>query len=262
MGGMKYFVSNLRNILEAKEESGNFTIDVASTLVDMLKKSRNDETYKDLGIDEYAVFAQGWEFFFAGYLGTRDLFGFLMYELACHSDIQDQLYSEIRIAAKGKQVVSLEEISRLPYLNACLKEASRRNAAFIRLERFCNKDWEYDGLRIPKGIQVIFPMFAVHMNPENFPNPDRFEPSRFLGNKEQDAYAYMRFGHGPRGCLGQRFALEMLKVLVVSFLIRFKLEKRPDTILETYPGGGFFFFMIEYKPILLDLVKRDTENIN
>jgi len=254
MGGMDFFVSALKNILATREKAGEASIDATSTLVEMMKKVRSDPVYRKLKISENVVLAQGWEFFVAGYVGIRDLFDFFMYEMASNPEVQDRVHSEIKTAARGHLGTSLEDISQLPFLSACIEETGRLHPVFIRPERVCNKDWTFEGLSIPKGMQVIFPMAAIHRNPEYFPNPDQFEPSRFLGGKkEMDPYAYMTFGHGPRSCIGQRFALEMLKVLVVSFLARFKMERRSDTICETNPGGSL---MLNFKPLFLDIVKR------
>jgi len=253
--GLDFFVSALKNVLAARENSGETSIDAASTLVDMIKKSRTDPTYKRLQIDEHVVIAQAWEFFVAGYAGARDVFDFFMYEMAMNEDIQEKVYQEIKSAGKDR-TLSLEVISQLPYLTACLLETTRIHPPFIRPERLCTKEWKHEGLRIPAGTQVILMMGAVHRNPDFYPNPDTFDPSRFMpGNKEgRDPFTYLTFGQGPRGCIGQRFAMEMLKVLLVTFLIRFKFQKRADTIWEPNPGGSF---ILSFKPILLDVLKRE-----
>ena len=262
LGGVDFFIDALKNVLATREKSGEASIDATSNLVEMMKKVRADPNYKRLGIDEKVVLAQGWEFFVAGYAGVRDALDVFMYEMASNESIQENVYEEIKSVAKGQlvslvkgQLVSLEAISQLPYLNACLLEATRLHPPFIHPERLCNKEWKHEGIRIPKGTQIIFPMTAIHHNPEFYSNPEIFDPTRFMpGNKEgRDPYTYFAFGQGPRSCIGQRFAIEMLKVLIVSFLLRFKMQKRADTICEARPGGTFF---LTFKPIYLDVIKR------
>jgi len=246
MGGMDTWVSTVTQVFEERLHSNEKGSDAAATLSEMTQKARMDPNYQRLGITERVVMAQGWEFYASAYMGIRDAMMYLFAELAFNPESQEKVYQEL---------IKNPNSSDTPYLSACIKEAMRLHIAFTKPERLCNKDWEYEGLKIRKGMQVIFPVHAVHRNPEYYPDPDRFNPDRWINAVDHDPYTYMTFGMGPRGCpFGQRFGVEQIRVLASCFLTEFKVEKREDTICEPKPGAGSF--IVSYEPIYVDLIKR------
>ncbi|KAF5889817.1 cytochrome P450 3A30-like [Clarias magur] len=77
----------------------------------------------------------------------------------------------------------------------------------------------------------MVPTYALHRDPEFWPDPETFNPDRFTQeNKESiDQYAYMPFGLGPRNCIGMRFALVAMKLAVVEVLQRFDISLSEET---------------------------------
>jgi len=72
----------------------------------------------------------------------------------------------------------------------------------------------------------------MHRSEEFFPDPDTFNPDRWSPeNKSQiNTYTYLPFGGGPRGCLGSRFAMEQMKIIVCTMISQFEfypVEKTP-----------------------------------
>jgi len=87
------------------------------------------------------------------------------------------------------------------------------------------------GLTIPKGMMVNFDMQTLHHSPKYYPNPDRWDPERFMPeNKDQLVpYTYMPFGMGPRNCVGMRFALMEAKTAIAHLVNKFKFVRTPNT---------------------------------
>lgn len=81
----------------------------------------------------------------------------------------------------------------------------------------------------------------MHHSHKYFPNPEKFDPERFLGaNKEKiNPNAYVPFGLGPRACIGSRFALMEGKIILYSILSEFKFEVGDKTLVPMRYGGGF-----------------------
>lgn len=75
------------------------------------------------------------------------------------------------------------------------------------LSRECNKDYQVPGSKfvLPAGTQVQIPILGIQMDPEYFPDPDRFEPDRFTEEEKSKRhhYTYLPFGEGPRNCIGK-----------------------------------------------------------
>jgi len=163
----------------------------------------------------------------------------LLYNLALNEDIQDKLRQEILKASKGEEI-DFETVTGLPYLQQCISETLRLYPPVLTIDRQCNKTTSYEGLRIQKGTFVTVPIYAIHQDPEFYPNPQIFDPERFspVEINKRDPMTYLPFGEGPRACIGAIFALEEIKILVSHLLSQFSFRRTIETpeILEFIPG--------------------------
>ena len=113
----------------------------------------------------------------------------------------------------------------MPYLEACIKETLRLLPPLFRTDRTCVKDWQEDGLFIPKGwlvsnldldldalysnpgMNILIPTFAIHHDPSIWPEPESFRPERFFKEVEStiQACSWLPFGGGPRQCIASLY---------------------------------------------------------
>ena len=93
-----------------------------------------------------------------------------------------------------------------------------------RLDRVANNDYEFEGIKIKKGQVVTVAIHAMHHDPTVYPNPDQFDPNRFSeeNKKTRDSASYLPFGAGPRNCIGMRFAVIEMKLLLASILSKYR----------------------------------------
>ena len=95
-------------------------------------------------------------------------------------------------------------------------------------------DDEIDGHRIPKGSTVIIPIHTIHHDERFWPEPEVYDPSRFLGDapKARHRSAYLPFGGGRRVCIGTSFALMEATLMTAMMSQRFVYDLVPGHPVE------------------------------
>lgn len=122
-----------------------------------------------------------------------------------------------------------------------LLETLRKHPIISSLLRETNLDYKVPNTNviIERGSTVLIPIHNIHHDPELYPNPELFDPSRFDPEevKSRHPFSYLPFGDGPRNCIGLRFGKMQAKIGLVSLLQRFKfgVSKRTEIplILDT-----------------------------
>lgn len=115
-----------------------------------------------------------------------------------------------------------------------VSETLRKYPVVPSLMRTVTKDYKVPNTEIvlPKGLLNIIPVLAIHRDPKYYPDPERFDPSRFEAHEvtKRPTCAYMPFGEGPRVCPGLRFGMMQAKVGLVALLTHFKFSPTERTI--------------------------------
>ena len=109
------------------------------------------------------------------------------------------------------------------------------------------------GIKIPRGTTIEVHPYALHRDPDYWPEPNQFKPERFLEPKHHP-WAYIPFGGGPRLCVGQRFALQEMRMFCAKLFKKFELSLAPGfKELEYFIGSA----MLSPKMVLVNLKARD-----
>ncbi|PIC26918.1 hypothetical protein B9Z55_019345 [Caenorhabditis nigoni] len=171
-------------------------------------------------------------FMFAGHDTTAASFSWMCWNMAHNQDIQEKVYKEI-IEIFGENPngdVDSEGIKKLDYTERVLKESKRRIAPVPTLQRKLREDMEIGGHMIPAGVNISVAPTIFHSNPKGFPNPEKFDPDRFLSENmdKRNAYDYIPFSAGLRNCVGQKFAQLNEKVLLIHMLRNYRIEPMLD----------------------------------
>ena len=193
----------------------------------------------------------------AGFETTGLTLSNLAYHLALNPDLQDKLAKEINDYFDLHPDSSLSDAAdKIEYVTMVMNEAMRI-CPVGTLSRECKQTCAVtDDLVIEKGTTVSFPLCVIHHNPEYWPNPDKFDPERFNPNKEQTypTYAFLPFGEGPRYCLGKRYGLLQLKMVIISVYKDMYFKRAPETDVPLEVCQGFTVNPVN--PIKLHIVSK------
>ncbi|XP_065914971.1 cytochrome P450 3A9-like [Dysidea avara] len=181
----------------------------------------------------------------AGYETTSNALGYTTYLLALNPAIQDKLTREIQDFYDANPDASLYDAAEnIDYVTMVLSESLRLYPPVPRTNRECNQTcFVSDDLVILEGVNVSFPIFLIHKNPEYWPNPEKFDPERFKPDEQSyPHFAYLPFGEGPRNCIGKRLAVLEAKMALVSIYREFQFKKTADTEVPLSLGVGLTMF--------------------
>jgi cytochrome P450 len=164
---------------------------------------------------------------FAGHDTTTTTFTFLAHELGRNPPAREAVEEELDrvLGARNPTAVELDGHA-LPVLERSLKETLRRYPAAWVGPRRTTRDVTLGGVQIPAEIGVHYSSWATHHLPSLYPDPFRFDPDRFLPEREATLPrgAYVPFGGGSRMCLGKRFGEYELRALAAVLFSRARLE--------------------------------------
>jgi len=170
-------------------------------------------------------------FMFEGHDTTAANMTFSLFLLASHPEIQRQCQEELDNLFQGSdREVTHADLSGMKYLECCIKESLRLYQSVPIMSRTTGEDVHLDGYLIPANTNIILINFALHRDPEMFPDPDRFDPGRFSSDnpEKRHVYSYVPFSAGPRNCIGQKFAVMEEKIVLSSILRKFNLKCTTD----------------------------------
>ena len=114
------------------------------------------------------------------------------------------------------------------------KEALRLYPPVYLFTRFAITEVELAGHRLPKGTLVVVCPYTLHRRPDLWPDPERFDPSRFSPEAEaaRPRGAYLPFSDGPRVCIGQRFGLLEGPLILATLLQHADFELTSSAAVE------------------------------
>ncbi|KAG5339509.1 CP6K1 protein, partial [Acromyrmex charruanus] len=243
-------------------ESGEKRYDLIDILIE-LKKNNHDYKIEGFEFDEDVLMAQAVSFFSAGFDTTSQPIIFTLYELALQPDIQNTLRKEIHQALNnfdGK--ITYDMIMSLSYMNMVISETLRKYPPLGFLNRKTMETYQIPNfnLVLEKDTPVYIPVFALHYDPEYFPNPEKFDPERF--NKENKcnmpSCVYLPFGDGPHMCIGNRFALLMIKLALTKLLNKYEVTPCEKTTIPVIIDPAVALTGPLNKIIYLNMRKANT----
>ncbi|XP_030028816.2 cytochrome P450 6k1 isoform X1 [Manduca sexta] len=235
----KHTTEFLRQILRSIiEQRGGHNRDIGEPrdLLDALFKIQKEGMASGEELSEDLLLAQAAIFLLGGFDTSGSVMTWAILEMSHNPKLQDKLYNELMEAKQklGGKDFDPTTLAELPFLNAVIKETLRKFPPMGWLDRMASRDYVVDdNLTIPAGSVVYVNAIGLHWDPKFFPNPEKFDPNRFMPENEGNIkpYTYMPFGEGPRNCIGFRFGYQTVRFGLSAIFSNFEVRPLPNTPL-------------------------------
>nr|QLI62168.1 cytochrome P450 19 [Streltzoviella insularis] len=265
---VNFFYNLVKETVEYRQAYFYKRNDFLQTLIELKNGQVIDEKGKSKLIQDFPfsmddVAANTMLYMFAGYETSATTGQFAAYELARNPHIQARAREEVqRVLAKYNGICTYEAQNEMVYLNMVLDETMRIHPPMRALFRKCTKEYKVPNtdLIIDEGTLIFIPNQAIQMDPDIFPEPDKFDPERFTPENKAALHPchWMPFGEGPRKCLGLRQGYIQSKMALVKLLNKYQLllDKRTAvpirlkaSSLACAPEGGVWIKLEKLKRI-------------
>jgi cytochrome P450 len=196
--------------------------------------------------------------FLAGHETTALALVHALYLLARHPAIEARFHDEVAavLGPPGSGVPSApgaspgaspgvsntppasDVVARLPLTRRIIDEAMRLYPPAWAISREVQRPFELRGRRFEPGAQLVISQWVLHRDPRWFPEPERFDPDRWLPARATATprMAYLPFGGGPRICIGNHFALTEAVLVLARMGQRFRVIVTRDATLAFRPS--------------------------
>jgi cytochrome P450 len=195
--------------------------------------------------------------FSAGHDTTSGALSTAIYHLAKHPEHQSKARDEVLSVLGGRTEPTYQDLSNIPFLNACIKEALRINSPISLLPaRWTLEPVTLGKYYIPANTSVVPNVCAVHQNDNNWPDAQKFDPYRFIDTR-QKAAINIPFGTGPRQCVARQFSLFEQRTLLCMLLVNYEWSLPADSMHAHQVKNEFGAFGLSIPHDLdVDFVRR------
>ncbi len=180
-------------------------------LLSLLLSTRDADT--GAGMADEEVHDEALTIMLAGHETTANALSWTFHLLGGNAEVAARMHAELD-SALADRIPAMDDLPRLPYTDAVLRESMRLYPPVWAMGRHLTEDRDVGGYLLPAGSTLLFSQWVVHRDERWWPDPERFDPTRWLGPAigvgaappGQPRYSYFPFGGGPRQCIGNTFA--------------------------------------------------------
>lgn len=224
---------------DRRQNMANLGDDLLSTLV-ALVDDEDGSTMTDQQLRDEIM-----TMFVAGHETSANTLTWIIYLLAIHPEAEERILNEIA-SIDSTAPLTYDTLRPLTYVDAVINEAMRLYPPAWIFSRKLLEDIELGDYLLKGGDSIVLSPLIVQRSSRNFPQPDLFQPERFLPENKEEIMrgSFFPFGLGPRICIGRSFALLEIKIMLAKLLPRFrfevvdaeKVEMKASTILRPRNG--------------------------
>ncbi|CAH1390009.1 unnamed protein product [Nezara viridula] len=167
---------------------------------------------------------------FEGHDTTAAGSSFFLCVMGDRQDIQAKCIEEIdSIFGDSDRPVTFQDTIEMKYLERCIMETLRLFPPVPLIARELEQDVQLmsENILLPKGCAVVIGTFKLHRRADIYVDPDNFDPDRFLPENavNRHYYSFVPFSAGPRSCVGRKYAMLKLKILLANILRNFRVKQ-------------------------------------
>ncbi|KAG8717383.1 hypothetical protein FRC08_007580 [Ceratobasidium sp. 394] len=202
--------------------------------------------------------------FAAGSTTTVALIHSFLFTMSIRPEIATRVQAEIDAQVGRDRLPTLQDREVMRYTDAVLQEVIRCNPVFaFGLEHCASEDLEVRGCKIKKGTTIEANVWALMHEPTTYPDPDTFNPDRFLKQTPDTDPRRFLFGFGRRVCPGQHVANNGAFTMCAAFMSVFNITAGEETMRDVEKHGRDLWKMFtpygpfEPKPFACTIKPRD-----
>ena len=181
------------------------------------------------------------DMFHAGNDTMNNTLNWAMLYMATHPEVQKRVQKELDEVTGRARRPQWADRKSTPYVEATIHEIQRcGDVAPLAVVHVTTEEVNIGPYVLPKDTSVMPNLTSVMKDPETFPNPEEFNPDRFMKNGAfEPSPNVIPFGVGKRRCIGETFAKTSIYLFFTGLLHEFAIEKDADDQLSLEPIQGF-----------------------
>ncbi|XP_046992824.1 cytochrome P450 4g15 [Schistocerca americana] len=165
---------------------------------------------------------------FEGHDTTAAGSSFFLSMMGIHQDIQDKVIQELdEIFGDSDRPATFQDTLEMKYLERCILETLRMFPPVPIIARQLHEELKLASMDVtlPAGCTVVVGTYKIHHREDIYPNPEVFNPDNFIPEKTADRhyYAFIPFSAGPRSCVGRKYAMLKLKIILSTILRNYRV---------------------------------------
>jgi len=204
-------------------------------LLSMLLLAQDDEG-DGAGMSDIQVRDEAMTLFLAGHETTANALTWTWYLLSQNPACEERLHQELD-SVLGGRVPTVGDLTSLRYTEMVFAESMRLYPPAWAIGRMAKEDCDLRGVKIAAGSICLASPYVMHRDPRWFPDPERFDPERWIpeAREKRLRFSYFPFGGGARVCIGERFAWMEGVLVLATIAQRWTLRLEPDQRVDILP---------------------------
>ncbi|MBI3773275.1 MAG: cytochrome P450 [Gammaproteobacteria bacterium] len=215
-------VSSMLDAYEANPEG-------QSPLFNVLLKA-----HREGNISRRQIIDEALTMFLAGHETTALAVSYALYLIASDDNIQQRLFAEVN--ALGDRLLTSEDMDNLKLTTAVINESLRLYPPIWSIIRRTTQPYRLGSIDLKPGDHLMISQWTLSREPSWFPEPDRFNPDRWLQDKQPPRFAFIPFGAGGRKCIGDQFAMIEATLMLAEFVRHAHFSRSSNHPLELVPS--------------------------